>query len=339
MTAARNKLRAHRGNITLGATLALFSLMFLFKSTIIHAYFGPPIAAPTNIVVNAAAIPLNEEDPSQRAVGKLDYIAGWHLTSPSGHFGGISALIVENDARRLVAINDKGDWLTAKMDIEAAAPIADAVMAPFDPAFTGDAKKILDAESLIRTDGGYLVAFEQQHRLMVSSPSGSSTDSPINRHMNFAGLADNGGMEAISWTQDGKLLAFAERGLDIHGRLKGWLADADGAEMVYLKPPQNFAPTDAALMANGDVLLLMRRFSPAEGVAVKLLRIKAADIRPGAVLEGDELAHFAPPLSVDNMEGLDVVEKPGAPPLVFMISDDNFNGLQRTILMVFTLKE
>jgi len=141
----------------------------------------------------------------------------------------------------------------------------------------------------------------------------------------------------LTWVKSGALLTFAERGLDVDGRLGGWLVTENGADRLYLKPPKNFAPTDAATMPNGDVLVLMRRFSVLDGVAVKILRLKAADIKPEAELVGEELAHLAPPLAVDNLEGLDVQALPSGHTRLFILSDDNFNDSQRTLLLVFDL--
>jgi hypothetical protein len=59
-------------------------------------------------------------------------------------------------------------------------------------------------------------------------------------------------------------------------------------------------------------------------------------IAPGAVLVGQEIARLAPPLSLDNMEGLAITEEAGQT-MVWLISDDNFSPLERTLLMKFAL--
>ena len=60
---------------------------------------------------------------------------------------------------------------------------------------------------------------------------------------------------------------------------------------------------------------------------------------PGAVLEGRELARLHLPLNIDNMEGLALRQGGAGETLVYLISDDNFNPLQRTLLMLFALRE
>ncbi|MBT3627577.1 MAG: esterase-like activity of phytase family protein, partial [Rhodospirillaceae bacterium] len=45
-----------------------------------------------------------------------------------------------------------------------------------------------------------------------------------------------------------------------------------------------------------------------------------------------------PPLTVDNMEGIAVRRDGAGHTLVYLVSDDNFSVLQRTLLLMFELK-
>jgi hypothetical protein len=56
------------------------------------------------------------------------------------------------------------------------------------------------------------------------------------------------------------------------------------------------------------------------------------------VLEGEEILRIAAPLPVDNFEGVSAV-RVGGRTLVAMISDDNQNLLQRTMLLLFVLAD
>ncbi len=100
-----------------------------------------------------------------------------------------------------------------------------------------------------------------------------------------------------------------------------------------------FTPTGAARLPDGDVIVLERRFTLLGGLAARLLRLEAAALRPGAALGGRELARLGPPLSVDNMEGIATRRGPGGETLIYLISDDNFHPLQRTLLLMFELAE
>jgi hypothetical protein len=54
------------------------------------------------------------------------------------------------------------------------------------------------------------------------------------------------------------------------------------------------------------------------------------------VLAGEELLRLDPPLPSDNYEGLAVLRHEGRT-LVAMVSDNNENRLQRTLLLLFEL--
>lgn len=329
-------------NILLGSFILLIVLLLVFKSWILSPNLGEALAAPTGVEVRAVTVPLNEEDPNQRTAGKLRYVAGWALTADNRRFGGFSGLQIEAGGN-LVAINDLGNWLTAKVDLPAIARgqllLSDVNFGPYGNRSEGDRedKEAFDAEGLVRFGDRFLVSFEQDHRVRITAPGQLDAPWPPAAAIDFGTLAPNGGLESLTWTKDSDLLTFAERGLDVYGRLKGWLVSGAGASLLYLKPPKNFAPTDAATLPDGDVILLLRRYSVLDGVAIKLVRIKAGDIKPGAVLVGEELAHLQPPLAVDNLEALDVMAMRDGRIRLFIMSDDNLRQSQRTLLLVFDL--
>ena len=67
------------------------------------------------------------------------------------------------------------------------------------------------------------------------------------------------------------------------------------------------------------------------------MRAEAADFQPGATAKPRELARLASPLAVDNLEGIAATKGPRGETLLWLISDDNFNPLQRNILLLFEL--
>ena len=85
--------------------------------------------------------------------------------------------------------------------------------------------------------------------------------------------------------------------------------------------------------------MITRYYSFLHGVAVRLYRVSSQDIRTGNLMEGELLAEMRKPITVDNMEGLDVVTTPDGRTLVFMLSDDNQSSRQRTLLMMFELQD
>ncbi|NVJ98976.1 MAG: esterase-like activity of phytase family protein [Alphaproteobacteria bacterium] len=331
-------MKKHRSNILLGLFLGTGVLLVLFSGPLLRPDVGEVLASAADIEVRAVPVPLNTERPAEHAVGKLSYLGGWSLTSAHDRFGGLSGLVVK-DGRSVVAVTDQGDWFTADFNPGAGTIFSGATLRPFEADMQDASKAAYDAESIIALGDDYLVSFEFMHRLMVARPDGTNHVWKNNYHIDYGALADNSGLEAIVLTADNKLLAFAERGKDTLGRQKAWLVDDAGAVDLYFTPPPNFAPTDAARLPNGDILLLTRFFSLADGNKIKLLRIKAEDIQAGATLRGEELAHMEPPFTVDNMEGLDIGVAPDGSVVVYLVSDDNFRASQRTLFMVFKLAE
>ena len=111
------------------------------------------------------------------------------------------------------------------------------------------------------------------------------------------------------------------------------------SRLLTFPTPDGFRVTGAATMAGGDVLVLERFFTLRGSNRVRLKRISAATIKPGGVLAGTVIARLRPPLTVDNFEGIDVRKGPAGEIFIYLVSDDNFNPEQRTLLMMFELME
>jgi hypothetical protein len=322
--------------------LIVLAMLGLTAAAGISSYFGRVWVAealdngPFHIEIAAQLVLLDPENSGSQSVGALTYVRGWSLSSESDDFGGFSGLVVSDDGTSLVAINDKGDWLTADMALGSKKPLQKALIYPFEKGAHGDLKSAYDAESLLQLNDGFLVGFEQEHRILeVGAVGGNNSVSAFGAQADLGSLADNGGIEAMTFLADGRLLMFGEKGLDQQGTLPVWLASKTSGTSLRFKPPFNFSPTDAATLPNGDVLLLTRYYSAFDGVSAKILRIAADDIKEGAVLQGEEIAHFSPSMTVDNMEALDLRQLADGTIRLYIMSDDNFRSAQRTLLMIF----
>ena len=150
-------------------------------------------------------------------------------------------------------------------------------------------------------------------------------------------LPGNGGIEALAVLSGGRKLMIAEEGRAPDGGALAWLHDGKQWHELSYGLSDGFAATDAAALPNDDVLVLERRYTVFGGVSARIMRVAGAALIPGAALRGEAVAEFTPPLRVDNMEGLAVAPEPGGGTLIYLISDDNRSGLQRTLLMLFRL--
>jgi hypothetical protein len=149
----------------------------------------------------------------------------------------------------------------------------------------------------------------------------------------------NGEIEALTTLKDGRIFALTERFSHGERAVIGWITQNKAWHHVIYQRSGEFYPTGAATLPNGDVLLLERRFNWIAGVASRIARIPAAGILPGAVIRGTEIAVLDPPFTVENFEAIDVWTGPKGETLIYILSDDNFQAIQRNLLLMFRLKK
>ena len=94
--------------------------------------------------------------------------------------------------------------------------------------------------------------------------------------------------------------------------------------------------TDAVALDGTRLLVLHRRFTVADGVGALLGVVDMAALGSDAVVVPRVLAEWGPRFAIDNMEGL-AVTREGGRTIVWLASDDNFNPVQRTLLLKFAL--
>lgn len=301
-----------------------------------------------SLEVRSAELLLNPDQPEQGQVGGLTYLGGLILAADGGDFGGYSGIAVDADGGGLWAIADTGHWL--RLDFRrTAAGLPDAIAAarilPLRDAngMPVTRKVLSDAEGLRHlADGRWLISFERAHRLWFYDEPGGKAAGALEVPASVAQQPDNGGIEAVASFASGELLLFSEEKPALVGGNKqdtaAWLLRGGQWHDLAWPARDDFKPTDAVALPGGDVLLLQRYFTPLVGPKARISRIAAADIQPGAVLKHTLLAEWARPVSVDNMEALDIRRADDGSTWLYVMSDDNQNRLQRTLLMVFRLE-
>jgi hypothetical protein len=199
---------------------------------------------------------------------------------------------------------------------------------------------LTDSEGLARQpDGSFIVSFERRHRIWIypaADPPFSLPPRALPVPPDLHKAPANGGIEAIARLQGGRILALAEELVE-NGDNVGWIGDGRSWEKLRYRPGLAFVPTDAVQMADGDVLVLERRFSFLGVPGGRVVRVKRDEFKPGALVSGEELAVLEPPLILDNYEGIATAEGPRGETLIYILSDDNFSFLQRNLLLLFEL--
>jgi hypothetical protein len=308
----------------------------------------PPAPAAESVAVRAVPVELNPENPRQTGVGRLRFRGGLWLSSEDKRFGGFSSLrILDRDGeRRLLAVSDEGRWLSAQLVHDETGMLTglsgaemgvllDPQGQPLGP------KDVSDAESLaVLPDGSFVVGFEHQHRLWryaggTGRPEGPATVVPPPPSLEKA--PPNGGLESLVALASGRLLALTE--FWVQGdRIRGWFDGPDAWAPLSYRFAGAYRPSDAALLPSGDLLVLERAYNPQRGVVgINFRAVEVRRLKKGATVPSLLVGQLAPPLLLDNFEGLDCRPEPGGKAALYVISDDNFNREQRTLLLKFTL--
>jgi hypothetical protein len=304
-------------------------------------------AAQEPVTVFSQTVPLDPQKPANRQVGELEYRGGIALRSTDPRFGGFSGIHISTDGATLLAISDRGNWLRLSLTYNSAGRLVGAARAEMGPLIGEDGKPLTgasaDAEALaVLADGSMLVAFERQHRILhypEASPPFSKPPVPFTAPEGLEEAPPNGGLEALVHVGRNYFVAIAERMTTGGGAVAAWVGRGGIWEPFgYIRKP-GLRVTDAALLPAGDLLVLEHRYSAASGSVARFVRVPRNVIAPRQRIEGKELALLEPPLTTENFEGVSVRRGQGREALIYVISDDNFNPLQRTILMVFALRE
>lgn len=318
------------------AFLLLAALPFL--ATFAPESLSKPPPRPDRALIWSEPVPLEEGNPGRTRIGRLALLEGWALRSNHPKFGGLSAMHVENG--EVTAISDGG--ILFRFAIPAGRRPMTFRMTWLHEA-PGDNKKARDSEAMAVAGGRAWIAYERANQVWRYERAKWRSDAHASPEA-LDGWPENSGSEAMVRLPDGRFLIFSEGQRRRDGSTEALLFSGDptlpGTRAVRFgyRAPEKYRITDAALLPDGKLLLLNRRISMLDGISAKLLVADLADVREGAVLTGTEIAHSEPPVTTDNYEALSVAEE-GGRTIVWIASDDNFMGFQRTLLMKFALAE
>lgn len=280
---------------------------------------------------------LDRTAPARTRLGPLRFLGGWALSSNDPRFGGLSSLHVE--AGQVLAFSDAGWRVAFPLRRDGRTRVrAEVGLLPDGPG-GASGKKDRDIESMWVDGPSLWLGFERRNAVWrFDRASGRAVS-----HARPAAMRrwpNNRGAEAMLRLPDGRFIVFAEgsgRGGD------AILFEGDpavpGTRSVALRylPPPHYRATDAALLPDGRAILLNRRWTLLHGFTSKVTIVPLADLRPGTILRGREIADFRPPLLADNFEGISVGRE-GGRTIVWITSDDNYVPLQRTLLLKFALE-
>lgn len=290
---------------------------------------------PHPVAVVAQPLQLDPEDPSRRTAGELTWAGGLHLTAGGEPgFGGVSGIDVDDDGR-LVAQTDTGRLLRGRLRLDASGRLAgvDAVTIQRlgDEAGAPYRRKVdADAEDVTLTPDGYAVSYEQQHRILRY---GSLEGGRGERQAIAAAMARrprNEGLEALAWRK-GRFYEGAEDG-------EIWRCDpgADGrcVSVMRTSPYPGYRLTGLDAAGRGFVAVY-RGIDLLAGWRATIAWLEPARADGSGPWTARRLAVLGRPLTRDNMEGIAAVPRPNGGFRLYLVSDDNFQPFERTLLLAF----
>lgn len=291
-----------------------------------------PVAAGARITVSATPVPLNAQDLGQNQLGDFHYVGGLVLTSAdTARLHGLSDMEISADGK-LLAISDEGDLLSARLISDANGRPTGLDQATLTVLTGPDGKPLqgkleADAEGMaLLPNGDLLVSFERNNRILLYPAKGGA---PRIAASPTASFPDNGGMEALAATPTAGPGVYVTAGEDSG---ETWTCKLSGGcvQGATIAKPAEFGVVAVRPLPGGRMAWLLRAWDPVRGSRNTLV-IHDAD---------GEIARMemARPLTVDNYEGLSAIPAKDGSVRFYLLSDDNFQSSQRTLLLAFDWK-
>ena len=269
-------------------------------------------------------------------------------------FGGVSG-IGFLDAERVVMVSDEGWFISGRLRLDADGrpqsldgvtidPIRNSRGALIPRKFARDA----EALAVVVREGrpvAVRVGFEGVARvadfdLADGRPGGAAREVPIPRWLGE--LRTNEAIESVCVAPPaspvaGSTVVITEGETTDDGAHAGWMIGRRDTGPISYRAGDVSVPTDCAFLPDGD-LLVLERGVVFPSFVMRLVRVPAAEVRPGAELVGAVLLE-ARGGDIDNMEGLAVSQGPDGAARITIVSDNNYNSWQRNLLLQFSLPQ
>ncbi|HHS82914.1 MAG TPA: hypothetical protein ENJ68_05275 [Devosia sp.] len=317
---------------------------------------GTAATAQTPLTITARPIESFRGRAFGDVVQKLIWRGGLELKGPED-FGGLSGLAFI-DTERFVIVSDRGQFFTGTLEMDrgrprglsavAMSPIRNSHGAPLPPNYSRDAEAI---DTIFRSGkaSDVRVGFENLTRvadfeLRNARPSGPAREVPIPHWL--SDLRSNTSLESLCIAPEtspiaGATILLMEDFPDEEGNHSGWILgkseDDPIAGPLSLTADPGFNPTDCAFLPGGD-LLVLERGTGFLSFNMRIRRFDATGIHTGALLTGQVILTGSGG-EIDNMEAMAVRTMPDGTVRITLMSDNNFNGWERNLLLDFELIE
>ncbi|HQZ11623.1 MAG TPA: esterase-like activity of phytase family protein [Devosia sp.] len=324
-------------------------------AVLLAASLQPHAAHAEDATVSAHQIPSFMGAGAGQRVQGVIWRGGIELRSSSDTFGGLSGLrFIDNDSRA-VMVSDRGRFVSGQLIYDeqvrplsfvgvTTTPIQNSKGADLPRAYARDA----EALALITRDGvatGVRVGFENLTRvadfdLVNGVPHGAAR--PVTIPDWLSDTRTNQTLEAVCIAPStspvaGSTLLLTEGVIDDDGQHSAYLLGRNDRGPLSYQSGAGTDPTDCAFLPNGDLVVLERGIQLIS-FHMRLKRVPAAEVRPGAQMVGETLLESTG-ADIDNMEAVAVHTAPDGSTRITIVSDNNFNDWERSLLLEFSLPE
>lgn len=268
---------------------------------------------------------------------KVEFLSRLDWPAQAHDLGGFSGLELSADGRRFIALSDRASLVEGQLirtgprltriEQDAPRPLQNRSGTPL----TGPQA---DSEGLaIGTDGQMFISFEGDHR--VWAYTGPDRPKPLDSPRAFLGFAGNGGLEALAIDGQGRLYTLPERSGQLIHPFPVWRYDLGRWQQVFSIPRHGgFLPVGADFGPDGLFYLLEREFT---GLAFRS-RVRRFSFGEDRILSEETLLETSAHKH-GNLEGLSVWRDEAGAIRLTMISDDNFQGFQRSEFVEYRVTE
>ena len=270
-----------------------------------------------------------------RRIGDAELLAAHHVTATDPMVGGISGACLVGDGR-LFLLSDRSRLFEVAWDRPAAGSEVRPLLA--DRPLRAVRDREIDSEALsCDPDGRLLIADEGTGRLVPFAPDAAEA-SAAGRQLTPQIRAEppNKMVEALARFGDGRLLAIGEGVDEASGTAPAALGTGEGKPWLALRyrPGDGFEATDLAV-AGDRLFVIERQFSLFGGWHTRLATLPLAALpgTPDAVIEPQEIARIGGGTLGENYEALVARRQEDGSYELLLLSDDNFNAFQRTLML------